>query len=59
MITNVNLNVTKFKKKHEIPKVLNVIALTVEETYHHHFDIKFNASDKDEDFKQAVIIQTF
>ena len=58
MITNINFNITAYNKKHEALKVTDIMTLTGPEKYKNNFEVKVSERDKNEEIKQAVIIQT-
>jgi hypothetical protein len=58
MITNINFNITAYNKNHEALKVTDIMILTDPEKYKNNFDVKVSERDKNEEIKQAVIIQT-
>jgi hypothetical protein len=58
MITNINFNITAYNKNHEALKVTDIMTLTDSEKYKNNFDVKVSERDKNEEIKQAVIIQT-
>ena len=58
LINNVHPNVVIVNKRHEILKVAAVMALTSDDIYNNHFDIHFKTYPRQDEVKQAVIIQT-
>jgi hypothetical protein len=58
MITNINFNITAYNKNHEATKVTDIMTLTDPEKYKNNFDVKVSERYKNEEIKQAVIIQT-
>ena len=58
LIKNVHPNVVIVNKRHETLKDAAVMALTSEDTYNNHFDIHFKNYPRQDEVKQAIIIQT-